>query len=213
MKPKNDAFDIEKEISDLSEPPSLFSKKEWQTLGNNCVLFFKFIGEVLAEKPEAESYPIYFLPSLVMIVLFSLILGGCIFQSTLATNVNWGIQLLLSITFAPAFLVGLIGGLKISTLFFKGTDNYKDLLIASAIFCTPLSAGFFLYWLLSYATILFALPILFFAHSTSIISLYIALPKILLLKGFSRFATILIAIGFGVFSTLILLRIILPIAS
>lgn len=210
---------IESTIQKLSATTSAFNRKNLMQLGSNLLGFFRFYGEVLTESVEAESYPIYFLPSLVIILCLGAMLGVGTFNivSIIPVGVSEAgpvqlsliTRLLLAIAVPFALLFGFALGLKISALIFKSSSSLQDLVIAMGIFSAPLFLGVFFYWLFMKIAAIVAIFLIFAAHSTALLALYAALPKVLLMKGLSRFLTILTALASAIFIVGILLRIVL----
>lgn len=208
---ENDEHDnIESTIQKLSAKTSAFNRKNLAQFGSNFIGFFRFYGEVLTENLEAECYPIYFLPSLVIVLSFGLMLSFATFSICGAFEIqHFFSKMILTICAPIAVLSGFGIGMKISALIFKAEGNFQDFIIALGIFSTPLLLGAFLFWMLEKIALPVGIFLLFATHSTAVLSLYSALPKILLMKGLSRFLTILISLGMSIFSVSLLLRMVL----
>lgn len=201
------------EIDSMEERTPLLTKKDLQDLKANSFNFFKFYGEILSEKPEAESYPSYFLPALISLAVFficSLFIGyGMVHpilaqrQASLIILQAMGYSFLLSVMYLVFFMLGL----KLSTILFKVTGSLPDLTVATAIFHLAWVGGIFLSWLFPYDA--WIALILSAVHATSLVALYNALPKTLLLKGISRFLTILITFTSSIVGIAIVFRILL----
>ena len=199
---------IEQEIRDLEiQEPPFFSRKTLLDIKVNFPDFCRYYLELVMEKPEAESYPIYFLPSLAVIMgFFITVVAGFykilpLFGSGFFRN-----------KIGPLFLGGgIIGGfwlgLKTATLFYKGNTKNQDISIITGIFFLPLIPGLWLAWFFSYGTWIAGILIYFIAHTASVTITYIAIPNILLLKGIPRFAALTCAIISSVFGISLILRI------
>ncbi len=210
--PANPDSDIDNEIEDLEEH-SMFSisKDDLSNFGRNFWQFLKFYKEVLCEDPVAESDPAYFLPSLAILAAFVIGSAVCFFNvfSILPGHLSgtFFYKGLMSFLLSFIFCLGIVGGLKISTILFHSTVLIQDIAIAAAIFTLPAMIGLFFFWLFSYASLILSFFLLFIGHSTAIVGIYAAMPKVLLLKGGPRFFAILFSLGTAVFSVGILLRI------
>ena len=209
---------IDDEVADLEEKTKLFTKQDIKDFKKNVRWFLRFYIDVLEEKPEAESYPAFFLPSITMIITFLSILT-ILFQKILcqykfyfcdeatlsATAQTW----IMGFGLVIAGMIGFYIGLKTSASIFKGTDNFQEITIVGGVFSFPLVLGFFFGWLFSYGTYIVGIFILFIAHAMSVVAMYASLPKIMLLKGISRFLTILISIGCAVLAIGIFFRLLI----
>ena len=204
QKPEN----IENEINNYEEKqPPIFNRQDLQNFIRNSKHYIKFFGEVLSEKPESESYPLYFLPALAVISLFYIfasVVFYSILQSTSFSVWRQGFTAFLLATISLSFL---ILGLKLSILLLKGTGNFQEILITLSFFCFPMVVGFFLAWLFSYGTWVVGYLVLYLAHVASVASMYCVLPKTLLLQGISRFLSLAITLASPVLGIFLILRI------
>ena len=210
--PENEG-NIENEIEDYEERIPFISKKDLQNFPQNLPWFLRFFVDILKETPEAESYPAFFLPALTMVLLSTIAMGIGFYKVLLGLRTLGAAQppsafstLLLAALFSATTMACFVAGLWLTSAIAKGSNSLQDVIIASGIFCLPLTIGIFLAWLLAYGVSIIPVLILFLAHCVAIIALFSSLPKILLLKGLSRFNAVAAAISAAVLATAILTR-------
>lgn len=193
--------DIENELGHYEEKQApLLTKEDFMNFGKNTRNYIKFFWETLSEKPEAESYPLYFLPAMVVLFFFY-IFSFVASYSILKSAIHSFLVATISLSF-------LMAGLKISIFAFRSSGSFQEIFITLSFFCLPLVVGLFFAWLLSYGTWVAGYLVLYASHLVSVVSIYCVLPKTLLMQGLSRFLCILITLGCPVLGIAFLLRII-----
>ncbi|NUM34277.1 MAG: hypothetical protein HUU50_07025 [Candidatus Brocadiae bacterium] len=208
MSHKQKIQNIENEINNYEEKQQpILNKEDLQNFVQNSKLYAKFFGEVLSEKPESESYPLYFLPALAIVFvfyIFSFAVSYSILQTQYAT---FWLRGLASLLIATAALSSLILGLKLSILMLKGAGSFQEIFITLSFFCFPMTIGFFLGWLFSYGTWIAGYLVIYLAHSISVVSIYCVLPKTLLLSGIARLLSLAITLASPILAISLVLRI------
>lgn len=191
-------LEVEKAMKEMESKTPFIRKEDIKNFKKNALWFLTFYGETISEKTESESYPAFFLPSLVCLSLFFICLWiylQKISDFLIARNMS-GVSfkgLFCGFVLAIAALAFYLGSLIISAIFFKGNKNHEEAVITGAIFSIPLVVGMFIAWLLTSGAI--SIMVILIAFTAGVTGMYSVLPKTMLLKGKSRYITVIASTG------------------